>query len=265
MRLRKLVGVAAIAALPVLLPAQEGPRGYHAVACVKVKPGASAEFQKFAAGDLHKLQQSFADSGRIAAWFLLKYAMPQGSSAPCDYVTISLYAGAPLAQPGADAMGAALEKAGVAMSGQQFIDKRSSLVDLVNYEMWQNQAAVGTLQKGDYVVLNHMKVQNLDDWIAYEKKVWRPVAESLVKDGIQRGWTLNVQLMPGGSDVKYQASTADVYPSMEAIFKGFDLVDLFKKVHPDLDVNQTMERFQKLRTIGSAELLSAEDVVRPSK
>src|SRR5579871_310493 len=193
MRLRKFVRVAAFAALPALLPAQSGPRGYHAVACVKLKPGASTEFQKFAAGDLRKLQQSFADSGRIAAWFLLKYAMPQGSSAPCDYVTISVFAGAPPAPAGPEEMGAALEKAGVAMSGQQLIDKRSSLVNLVSYEMWQNQAAVGTLQKGDYVVFNHMKVHDIDEWIAYEKKIWKPIAESLAKDGIQRGWTLNVQ------------------------------------------------------------------------
>src|SRR5579864_1709597 len=108
--------LAVAAALPVVLCAQQPPRGYHAVACVKLKPGASAEFQKMATGEIHKLQQSFADSGRIAAWFLLRYVMPQGSAAACDYLTISLFPGAPPAPMSTEETGAALERAGVPMT-----------------------------------------------------------------------------------------------------------------------------------------------------
>ena len=94
--------------------------------------------------------------------------------------------------------------------------RRASLSDLVAAELWLNAIAVGALQKGDYVVVNHMKVPKMAEWIAFEKKVWQPFAESMAKDGVTRGWFLNGQVMPGGSDLKYQASTVDVYPSWDA-------------------------------------------------
>jgi len=261
-----LLSVALAAAFPVTLAAQQPPSGYHTVACIKVKPGKAAEYRKWAADDVHKLQQANADSGRISAWFLLGYVMPQGTSAACDYLSISLFPGAPPAPMGMDALGAALKKSGLAMSAQEYVDHRGSLTDLVASELWQNQIDVGTLEKGDYLVLNHMKVPKMDEWIAFEKKVWQPFAESMVKDGVQRGWFLNVQVIPGGSDLKYQASTVDVYPSWDAYFKlnnGF--AERFKKVHPDMDINQTFDNFEKLRTIGSLEMLSVEDVALPAK
>ena len=219
MRFGLFLSVALVATFPVTLPGQQAPSGYHTVACIKVKPGKSAEYRKWAEEDVHKLQQASADSGRVSAWFLLRYVMPAGSSAACDYLSISLYPGAPPAPMGMDALGAALKKSGFAMSAQEYVDHRSSVTDLVASELWQNQIAVGTLQKGDYLVLNHMKVLKMDEWIAYEKKVWQPFAESMVKDGVTRGWFLNVQEIPGGSDLKYQASTVDVYPSWDAYFK----------------------------------------------
>jgi len=133
-------------------------------------------------------------------------------------------------------------------------------------ELWQNEIAVGTLQKGDYLVLNHMMVFKMDEWMAYEKKVWQPFAESMVKDGVMRGWFLNLQAIPSGSDLKYQASTVDVYPSWDAYFKsGSGFAERFKKAHPDMDMNQTFDNYEKLRTIGSLEMLSVEDFVAPAK
>jgi hypothetical protein len=266
MRFRLFLSVALVATFSVTLPAQQAPTGYHTVACIKVKPGKGAEYRKWEAENVHKLQQASADSGRISAWFLLGYVMPAGSSAACDYLSISLYPGVPTAPMGMDALGAALKKSGLAMSAQEYVDHRSSLTDLVASELWQNTIAVGTLQKGDYLVLNHMKIIKMDEWIAYEKKVWQPFAESMVKEGVIRGWFLNVQEIPGGSELKYQASTVDVYPSWDAYFKfGNGFAERFKKVHPDMDINQTFENYEKLRTIGSLEMLSIEDFVAPAK
>ena len=75
-----------------------------------------------------------------------------------------------------------------------------------------------------------------------------------------------MQQIPGGSDLKYQASTVDVYPSWDAYFKlGNGFAERFKKVHPDMDINQTFENYEKLRTIGSLAMLSIEDFVAPAK
>jgi len=121
------LGAALVAAFSASLAAQQAPSGYHTVACIKVKPGKDAEYRKWATDDLHKLQQAVADSGRITTWMLLRSVMPQGSSAACDYLSISVFPGAPPTPMGLDSMGSALKKAGLTMSAQEYVDRRSSL------------------------------------------------------------------------------------------------------------------------------------------
>jgi hypothetical protein len=262
---RSLFGVALVAAFSVTLSAQQAPSGYHTVACVKVKPEKATEFRKWAAEDARKVQQSFADSGRISAWLLLRAVMPQGKSAACDYLSISIYPGAPPAPVELSDLGAALKKAGLTMTAQDFVDRRAALTELVSNNMFQNQLSVGTEKKGDYLVVNYMKVPNIADWLAYEKKVWQPMAEVLVKDGVTRGWSVNVQVLPGGSALKFEAVTVDIYPSWDAVFKDFGFAEHFKKAHPDMEVGTTMQAFEKLRTILSSELFTVEDMVTPAK
>jgi hypothetical protein len=111
-----------------------------------------------------------------------------------------------------------------------------------------------------------MKSANVDDWIAYEKKVWQPLAEAMVKDGVESGWSVNVKVLPRGSDLPFQGVSVDVYPSWDAVFAGDPkFVDRFRKVHPDMEFGTTIEQFEKLRTITSSQLYSLEDMVTAAK
>jgi hypothetical protein len=268
---RSLLSVVLVAiAFSVLTSAQiqqEGTVGYHTVACMKVKPEKSSEFGTWAASDLHKYAQSRVDTGVLSTWLLLRSVQPQGASADCDYLAISIYPSAPPEPLSPEALGGALKTAGLTMTAQQFLDRRDSLAILVSNNLFQNRASVGgPVQKGNYVVLNYMKAANVDDWVAFEKKVWQPVAEALVKDGISTGWSLNVQVLPGGVDLKFQGVTVDVYPSWNNIFKDDpQSSERFRKVHPDREFGATFEQFQKLRTLVSLQLFTAVDVVTPTK
>jgi hypothetical protein len=259
------LSAALAATLSITLFAQMEPSGYHSVACFKVKPEKASEFHKWVAEEGLKVQQAYADSGRISTAFLLRAVMPQGTSAACDYLSVSFYPGAPPSPISPDAMGAALKKAGLMISAQDYVAHLTSLIELVSNNLFQNRTTVGTARKGDYFIVNYMKVPNTTDWLAYEKKVWQPVAESMVKDGATRGWSVNVQVLPGGSDLKFQAVTVDVYPSWDAIFKGLGFAERFKKVHPDMEIDTTMETFEKLRTILSSELYVVDEMVTPAK
>ena len=246
---------------------QQGQVGYHTVACIKVKPEKTSEFRTWAASDLHKYAQSRVDTGVLSTWFLLRSVQPQGASADCDYLTISIYPGAPPEPLSPEALGEALKKAGLTMSAQQFMDRRDSLTTLVSNNLFQNRASVGgSLKKGNYLVVNYMKAANVDDWIAFEKKIWQPVAEALTKDGRSAGWSLNVQVLPGGSDLKFQGVTVDVYPSWNDVFRDDpQFIERFRKVHPDREFGTTFEQFDKLRTLVSLQLFTAVDVVTPTK
>ena len=265
---RLLASVALAAAFSATLLAQQAPTGYHSVACIKVKPESNTEFRKWVAEDVHKLAQSRVDGGTYSSWFVLRSVIPAGRSAECDYVIVSLYPGIPPAPSGIEELDAALKKAGISLSGQQYVDRRNSLTTLISNDMYQNQASVGSFKKGDYFTVNYMKVSdaNMEDYLAWEKKVWKPLAEAMAKDGVRTGWSLNARVLPGGSDQPYQAVTVDVFPSWESIYKDDpQFVDRWRKVHPDMELGTTFERYEKLRTLSKAQLYVVQDLIQSTK
>jgi hypothetical protein len=263
---RALFSVAIAVAFASTLFAQQAPSGYHRVACVKIKPDKAAEYSKFSEDVLHKLYQSLADSGHITTYYQLRSVIPTGTSAQCDYILVTMYPGAPPKLLGPEELGAALKKAGLTITAQEFYARRNDSTELVSWDMFQNQAFVGGAKKGDYFMVNYMKSANVDDWVAYEKKVWQPFAEAMVKDGVESGWSLNLKVLPRGSDLAFQGVSVDVYPSWDAVFAGDPkFVDRFRKVHPDMEFGTTIEQFEKLRTITSSQLYSLEDMVTAAK
>jgi hypothetical protein len=269
MKILRLTACAAvIAALCAALSAQQAASGLHTVNCVKIKPDKMSEYRKWGAGEFHKFAQGRVDSGAVSTYYRLRAVMPAGSSAECDYVTVWLYPGAPPAPMDTEELGAALKKAGVNMSGQEFMDRRDSLSTLVSNSMFQNQCAVGKAEKGYYMEVSYMKAANVDAWLAFEKNVWKPLAEQLLKDGMQSGWSVNLQMMPFGTDVPYQGVTVDVYSSWDAVFKAqvdpaFN--DRFKKVHPDMDLDKTFADMQKARSQSWTRLFVIEDMITATK
>jgi hypothetical protein len=262
---RSLLSVVLAAAFSVTLLAQQAPTGYHSVACIKVKPENASEYRTWAAEDSHKFAQAMVDSGAVTTWFRLRSVIPQGTSAECDYLIISIYPGAPPKPLEIDEMGAVLKKAGMTVSAKEFVDRRSSLTQLVSNNIFQNKILVGAAKKGDYFMVNEMKVSNMNDYLAYEKKVWQPLAEAMAKDGVRTGWSLNVRVLPRGSDLKYQAVTVDIFPSWDAVYKNLPFADTFKRVHPDMELGTTFETAEKLRTIVSANLYHVDDMVSSTK
>jgi hypothetical protein len=267
--LRLFPSLALVAAFSATLIAQPAPStGFHTVACIKVKPENNTEFRKWAAGDVHKFAQSRVDSGALSSWFVLRSIAPAGRSATCDYVVVSMYPGVPPQPLGPEELDAALKKAGITQTAQQYTDRRTSLTTLISNNIFQNQDSVGTFKTGDYFRVNYMKVQdaNLEDYVAYEKKVWKPFAEAMTKDGVARGWSLNLRFLPGGTDQPYQAVTVDVFPSWESIFKDDgQFVERFRKVHPDMELGTTFEHYEKLRTLINIELYVVQDLISSSK
>ena len=262
---RSLLSVALAAAFSATLFAQQAPSGYHSVACIKVKPENASQFRKWIAEDGHKLAQSRVDSGEISTWFLLRSVIPQGTSAECDYLNVVMYPGVPPKPMGMDELGAELKKAGMTVSAQEYVDRRNSLTTLVSNNLFQNKIFVGAMKKGDYFEVNYMKVSNMDDYLAYEKKVWQPFAEAMAKDGVRTGWSLNVQVLPSGSGLRYQAVTVDVFPSWDAMFKDLPFADTFKKVHPDMEIGTTFETYEKLRTILATSVYQVSDMISSTK
>lgn len=262
---RVLVCAAVAVALAYPLVAQQAGTGYHTVACFKVKPDSGAEFHKFVTEESHKIAQGRVDAGQITTWYLLRSVLPQGTAAECDYLIVAMFPGAPRLL-GQEDLTAAIKKQGLSISAEDYVKHRNAVSTLVSVAVFQNQAFVGSAKKGDYFQVNYMKVPNVADWMAFEKKVWQPLAEALMKDGKEDGWSLNVQVLPGGSELPYDAVTVDVFPSWNAVFADDpQFADRFRKVHPDMELGTTFEQFEKLRKRASIRLFELEDYVTAAK
>jgi hypothetical protein len=263
---RLFLGVLITLAFTFNITAQQpsaGPTGFHSVACFKFKADSAAEFQKFETEVVHKVAQGRIDDGELTAWYLLRSVIPQGESAECDYLIVAIYPKLPH-MFSKEVLQAAITKAGLAITPEDYMSRRNAVSRLVSVAMFQNQASAGTPKKGDYFEVSYMKVapDDISDWIDLEKKVWKPLAEAMVKDGVQDGWSVNVQVMPFGTDMPYQGVTVDVYPSMEAVFADDpQFYDRFKRVHPDMEFGTTFEHFERLRTQSMVRLYSLEDIV----
>jgi len=259
---RSFLSVAIVAAFSATLLAQQAPSGLHRVACIKIQPGKSAEFSKWMATDVHAYQQVRVDSGEVAAWMLVRSVIPEGKSAECDYLVVSMYAGAPPKPSGLDGVAATLKKAGLTMSAQEFVDHRDTLTELISNNLFQNRISVGTMKKGDYLVVNYFKVPDMGDELRWEKEVWQPLAESMVQAGVLGGWSVNAQVLPGGTNIPYQSVTVDTYPSWDAAIAGRSHVtEYFHKVHPNMEMGTTMERGSKVHTQASVQLFTVVDMV----
>jgi hypothetical protein len=233
---------------------------FQTLACIKVAPGKTAEYRQFVNETTQVMMQARADAGEIVSWSLLRNVIPAGTEARCDYSLVTTYQGAPPQPQSTEALAKALAKAGVKMTAAQFLARRQALSQLVAYEMWQSVVRVGHPQKGNYLYLNHMKVLNETAYYRFESDIWRPMAEEWVKQGAQSGWQFSILLFPGGSEVKYAAVSADIYPTWEAAFRDRPVEETFKKVHSGKDYQTTMTGINS-RDLAVRELMFIEERV----
>lgn len=264
---RFIWGAALAAALPVTLSAQQAPTGFHSVSCVKVKPGKSADFNAFAKGDFRKYEQSLVDSGAISAAIELRTIAPAGSEAECDYVFVTFYPGLPNEPMSDDQTIAALKKAGISSSLEEWRQEHEAVGYLVYNNINRTVLQVGGPKEGDYVVVNDMSVPDRNAWVGNEKKLWQPLFEDGVKDGAVDGWAVIVPFMPRGAKDQHTTYTVDIYPNWQAVYKFFGpgFEDRWKKIHPDLPIGESMTQEQKFDTIEHTTLLKVIAAIRAPK
>lgn len=254
------------AALPAQEPAKPAsPSYFQTLVYIKTPPGKGPDYVQFSAETTRKLMQSRANVGEIFSWTLLRAVMPVGQEARADYLVSILSEGSPRPPLSNPEMDEALKKAGIAMSAEEYIDKRASLTTLVAQEMWRIMSRVGAPQKGHYLVLNHMKVKDAAAYTEFERTVWQPMAEEWVRQGAMSGWIHATKMLPSGTETPYSAYTADMYPSWKTAFAEREpLKSVFEKVHAGKNYNETFENGMKLRELARRELWVVVDRVEKS-
>jgi hypothetical protein len=203
----------------------------------------------------------------------MRPVLPLGTENKCDYQVVVLYPGIPAKPLEAEEMDALMKKAGVELTAEQYSQGRNAVSELATAGMFHRMVNTGSVQKGDYLSLNYLKLkdpamQNYQKWIDMETKAWKPMSEFLIKEGMTRGWSVDVRSIPDGAALDFAGLTVDVFPSWEAYFRldsDPKFPEYWKKVHPDMDLDATFAEYDKYRTVVREELWVVEDMVAASK
>jgi hypothetical protein len=104
-----------------------------------------------------------------------------------------------------------------------------------------------------------MRVLDSAEYNKFEREVWKPMAEEWVNGGVMSGWLFAVKQLPGGTDVKYGAMSADVFPTSQAALNWTGVQAMFEKIHPGQNYQETMARLGKLRNLAERQLFVFEE------
>jgi hypothetical protein len=221
---------------------------------LKVAPGKGDEFMRLMREETMRVAQVRANAGEILSWSLLRSVYPAGTEARADYVISVITAGPPRAPRGNAGLEADLKKAGVKVTAADYWAKRNSISSRVASELWRIRERVASPQKGHYLYLNSMKVNDATAYNEFEAKVWRPIAEAWVKEGAMSGWLYATKMLPGGADTPYSAYSADMFPTWEAAFASRSMQATFEKVHPGKSYSEAAANMGKLRSLAKREM-----------
>ena len=217
----------------------QAPVPYVRDACVKVQPGKFTEYAAMLHDVGAKISQVGVDEGKVAWWLAERAVVPAGSSARCDYHSVSGYVGFPPEPPTPAETDATLKKAKINMTAAEMSARRDALSTLVSVDMWRGVAGVGGPKKGGYVRMNLFKANPVSDWVKLENEGWKPMVEAHAKENPGIGWAAAELAMPGGSGLHYNAMTVDFFPTWAAVGQGLPLTTAWPKVHP----NQTLDDY----------------------
>lgn len=241
----------------------QAPVPYLRDFCVKMQPGKFTEYAAMLHEVTAKVSQVRADEGKLAWWLAEVAVVPAGSSARCDYHLVSGYAGFPPEPSTPAETDAALIKAKVPnMTAVGMFAKRDSLSTLVSVDIWRGVAGVGSPQKGGYVRMNLYKANPVSEWTKLETGGWKPTVQAYSKDHPGIGWAAGELALAGGSGMHYNAMTVDFFPTWAAVGQGSGpITEVWPKVHPDLKIDDYMQKVGKVADRYKVELYQVTEMV----
>lgn len=265
---KTLLFVAGLAALSAAAGYAQNAKAPNTVRsyCIKAAPGKNAEAAAFVRNVWLPIDQVRVDAGNFAWDAISRAVVPEGESAPCDFLFVRGYQGFFPAGPSEEEVQAELKRAGLNTNLQEVDAKWDSLARLEHVEYWVNLDGTGTaMQKGYYVRLNHYKVKPGEggQWVHLERTFWKPLVESWTKAGNKGDWAVYRLWMPNGENQPYDATTVDVFSDWNSMAHGLPLNDLWPKIHPHSGMTEAFDQLNRVRSRYNTEIYRIIGLVEP--
>ncbi len=114
-----------------------------------------------------------------------------------------------------------------------------------------------------FIVVDLMKVKSGDEakYVDLEQKIWKPIHQERINQGLIVGWYL-YQVMYTGDDDSYNFATVNVYTDPSKLETSYEGID-YAKIHPGKDINKIMETTLNARTIVKEQLMRRVNYADP--
>lgn len=229
--------------------AQEAPENvYVEIGCFKSKSENIGPWMKENGMKFNKAAQ---EAGAVLDWVLVETMYPNGEECKCDFRMVTVFTDMKQLDMMLD------PDFGPKMAGKAFGEKAQDM-----YQEFQGMASFvgsqiyelksGALDGPSYAamsMINFIQVDNdkKSDYNKMVDDVWMPAVREAIKAGYLRDYSVWERIM-GGSDDDGNYITVMDFDNFAYLdnMKNMDFPSIFKKVHPNKDLKDIMEKSDKL-------------------
>lgn len=99
-----------------------------------------------------------------------------------------------------------------------------------------------------YIDISYIKSKSAD-YANFEKEVWKPIQQQLIKDGKKSAWYLYKVKYPQGTMTNYDYVEINVFPEWSQLTSETDLPEILKKTNSKLKADSLLKKTQAMCAI----------------
>lgn len=226
-----------------------GPR-YALLEYMKIEPGKAADYRKMEQEVWMPVHRERIKAKLISGWALYGVRYPGGTAREYDVIAVTLFDNFKDMENSMPAE--VFTKANPNMKREEFGARavatrkmvRTEVISLVDQAWPAASDPRASAEPSRYVRVDYKKIElgKNSDYVANERKYYKPVWQAAVDAGTMRGWAVWGVRFPGGTDREYGFLTVQFFDKFEQL-DGSPSRGLWEKVHPNAkpaDINTQM-------------------------
>lgn len=253
-----LVIIIVLAVIPYYSGGQQ-PTTFVLVECMKVKPENENLYLSVEKDIWKPIHQERVNQGKILGWVLYRVHYT-GSNDEYNYATGTIFSGlSSLENPyeGIDIeqMVPDMEWASSKTLKSRELVKRN-LIRLSSFAYPENSMRPAPYK---YIEVNFMK-RNTGNYVQAAREIYQPIHQEFVNSGSRAGWSLFNAVYPRGAESDFHFVAVNYYSDFSQLGSA-NMVEAFKKAHPNKDRQKELGGVYETRTMVKSELWEVVDQV----
>ncbi|HEX4948957.1 MAG TPA: hypothetical protein VFZ34_19925 [Blastocatellia bacterium] len=220
--------------------APAGPR-YAQIAYIKIEPGKEAEYRQIEQEIWLPIHRERLKTKLIRGWSLYTVRYPGGTAREYDVVAVTMYDNFKDLENSMPAEVLAKTHPNLTAAERNARTNavrkivRTEVIGLVDSAGPGGEDPRASAAPAKYVRVDYKRIEagKNADYVAHERKYYKPLWQAAVDAGTMRAWAVWSVRFPGGADKEYGFTTVQFFDKFEQL-EGNPSRGLWEKVHPNV-------------------------------